>query len=139
MRVLVVGAGAIGLLSARLLAEAGAEVCLVDQSVTGSPPGPGAASSRPSTLGVTVRRSRHWRTGRRTITRGWGRSYGTTRESIPRSMSPGSTGWTWKMRRRPWHGRCACSDRCYLCRSRRCDARSLHWPRGSPGRCICRM
>ncbi|MBS7663930.1 glycine oxidase ThiO [Pseudomonas lalucatii] len=35
MRVLVVGAGAIGLLSARLLAEAGAEVCLVDQSVTG--------------------------------------------------------------------------------------------------------
>lgn len=36
MRILVVGGGAIGLLSARLLAGEGAEVCLLDQSALGS-------------------------------------------------------------------------------------------------------
>ncbi len=35
MRILMVGGGAIGLLSARLLAEAGAEVCLLDQGALG--------------------------------------------------------------------------------------------------------
>lgn len=35
MRILVVGGGAIGLLSARLLAEAGVEVCLLDQGALG--------------------------------------------------------------------------------------------------------
>ena len=34
-RIVIVGGGAIGLLSARLLAEAGAEVCLLDQGVLG--------------------------------------------------------------------------------------------------------
>jgi len=35
MRILMVGGGAVGLLSARLLAEAGAEVCLLDQGALG--------------------------------------------------------------------------------------------------------
>ncbi|MFZ3202557.1 MAG: FAD-dependent monooxygenase, partial [Pseudomonas sp.] len=36
MRVVMVGGGAIGLLSARLLAAAGVEVCLLDQGALGA-------------------------------------------------------------------------------------------------------